>query len=228
MHRRTRATGWRCLSTGREVLLVLLHLRTRRTYAQVAAGFDVGGTTVHRYVSEGVVLLGAFVPPHAEVVWAASLMSVENARPTRRGHPYTLQKGAINVTIIGTTVSLTVDDVLASQRFFTAHLGYAEQAASDGFVSLGHDGAAVDIVLLARGTHVLPPEQRDQLARGLILAFITTDIEAEEKRLRAEGVEITLPLREEPWGERLFQITDPSGVIVQFVEWLTPSASENA
>ncbi|KPC64359.1 VOC family protein [Streptomyces chattanoogensis] len=70
--------------------------------------------------------------------------------------------------ITASTVSLTVDDVAASQRFFTSHLGYAEQAV-------------------------------------------------------AEGVDITMPLREEPWGERLFQIKDPNGVVIQFVEWATPS-----
>ncbi|HET6861010.1 MAG TPA: VOC family protein [Streptomyces sp.] len=126
--------------------------------------------------------------------------------------------------ITASTVSLTVDDVAASQQFFTTHLGYIEQAADDGFASLTRPDAAADIVLLARGTLILPPEQRDQHASGLILAFTTTGIEDEEKRLQDEGVEITMPLREEPWGERLFQITDPNGVIVQFVEWVSPTA----
>ncbi|MEW2587893.1 VOC family protein [Streptomyces virginiae] len=130
--------------------------------------------------------------------------------------------------ITASTVSLTVDDVAASQRFFTTHLGYTERAAADGFVSLSRDDAAMDIVLLARGTAVLPAGQRDQHASGLILALTTTGIESEEKRLRAEGVEITMPLREEPWGERLFQVTDPNGVIVQFVEWGAPSGPEYA
>ncbi|MFF4603642.1 VOC family protein [Streptomyces sp. NPDC001339] len=125
--------------------------------------------------------------------------------------------------ITASTVSLTVDDVAASQRFFTSHLGYVEQAAAEGFASLTRDDAAVDIVLLARGTEVLPADQRDQHAAGLILAFTGTGIEGEEKRLRAEGVDITMPMREEPWGERLFQITDPNGVVIQFVEWVTPS-----
>ena len=125
--------------------------------------------------------------------------------------------------ITASTVSLTVDDVAASQRFFTTHLGYVEQAAADGFASLTRDDAAVDIVLLARGTEVLPGDQRDQRASGLILAFTGAGIEDEEKRLRAEGVGITMPLREEPWGERLFQIKDPNGVVIQFVEWTTPS-----
>ncbi|MGW4964203.1 VOC family protein [Nonomuraea sp. NPDC004186] len=124
--------------------------------------------------------------------------------------------------IIASTVSLTIDDIAASQAFFTTHLGYSVQAAADGFVSLTRTDA-VDIVLLARGIQVLPPEQRDQHAAGLILAFtLDTGLRDQEKRLRDAGVEITMPLREEPWGERLFQVTDPNGVIIQFVEWATP------
>ncbi|MFF4231689.1 VOC family protein [Streptomyces sp. NPDC001820] len=125
--------------------------------------------------------------------------------------------------ITTSTVSLTVDDVAASQTFFTAHLGYQEQAVAEGFAALARPDAAVDIVLLRRGIEVLPEDQRDRHAGGLILAFTLTGLEAEEKRLREEGVEITMPLREEPWGERLFQITDPNGLIVQFVEWVSPA-----
>ncbi|MFE6070963.1 VOC family protein [Streptomyces sp. NPDC056525] len=122
------------------------------------------------------------------------------------------------------TLSLTVADVDASREFLTTHLGYQVAMAADGFASLTREDAAVDIVLLRRGTDVLPPEQRDQQAAGLILAFTVTDLAAEEARLRAEGAPITMPLREEPWGERLFQLTDPNGVVVQLVEWVTPSA----
>ncbi|MEV4253271.1 VOC family protein [Spirillospora sp. NPDC049652] len=117
------------------------------------------------------------------------------------------------------TVSLTVADVAASQEFLTAHLGYTVQQAAEGFASLTRPDA-FDIVLLARGIEVLPPEQRDQHAAGLILAFTVAEgLDKEEQRLREAGVRITMPLREEPWGERLFQVTDPNGVIVQFVEW---------
>ncbi|MER6051380.1 VOC family protein [Streptomyces sp. NPDC001793] len=120
------------------------------------------------------------------------------------------------------TVSLTVDDVAASQAFFTSHLGYAVRHAADGFASLSRPDA-VDIVLLARGLQVLPPEQRDRHADGLILAFtLDGGLDEQEKRLRDAGIEITLPLRQEPWGECLFQVTDPNGVIIQFVEWVTP------
>ncbi|GHG64619.1 VOC family protein [Streptomyces griseocarneus] len=129
----------------------------------------------------------------------------------------------MNVT--ASAVSLTVDDVAASRDFFITHFGYAQTMAADGFASLSRDDAAVDLVLLQRGIPVLPAEQRDQRASGLIVAFVVTGIEEQERRLRAEGVTLTMPLREEPWGERLFQVTDPNGVVVQLVEWAAPAGA---
>ncbi|MCF3173429.1 VOC family protein [Streptomyces sioyaensis] len=123
------------------------------------------------------------------------------------------------MNITASTVSLTVDDVAASRDFLLTHFGYTQVTAADGFASLTRDDAAVDIVLLERGIEVLPPEQRDQRASGLILAFTVTGIADHEERLRKAGAPITMPLREEPWGERLFQVTDPNGIVLQLVEW---------
>ncbi|GAB3456511.1 VOC family protein [Actinophytocola sediminis] len=125
------------------------------------------------------------------------------------------------MNITATTISLTVEDIAASSDFLTTHLGYRQTHAADGFVAMSRDDAAADLVLLQRGTEVLPAEQRDQPAGGLIVAFTVTGIGAEQERLRAEGANITMPLREEPWGERLLQVTDPNGVVFQLVEWAT-------
>ena len=123
----------------------------------------------------------------------------------------------MNVT--ATTLSLTVDDVAASRDFLTTHFGYRVAHAAAGFVALNRDDAAADIVLLRRGIEVLPEDQRDRHAAGMIVAFTVTEIEAEQDRLRTAGADITMPLREEPWGERLFQVTDPNGIVLQLVEW---------
>ncbi|MFC0601844.1 VOC family protein [Streptomyces palmae] len=121
-----------------------------------------------------------------------------------------------------TTVSLTVDEVPASVEFFTRHFGFQVEMEADGFASLGREGAP-NLVLLRRGIEVLPEDLREQRAAGVIIAFTVDDLAAEEARLRSEGVAITLPIREEPWGERLFMVTDPNGVIVELVEWVTPA-----
>ncbi len=130
--------------------------------------------------------------------------------------------------ITSSAVSLTVNDVAASSEFFSTHLGFSEQMAADGFVSLTHEDAAMDVILLRRGIEVLPEGFRDQHAAGVIVVFVVDDLDSELTRLNAEGVEITMGLRKEEWGERLFQIADPNGIVVQLVQWVTPVAGTQA
>ena len=65
----------------------------------------------------------------------------------------------------------------------------------------------------------VPPDQRDEHARGAILAFVVDDLEGELARLQREGVAITMPLTVEEWGERAFQVRDPNGIVIQLVDW---------
>ena len=80
--------------------------------------------------------------------------------------------------------------------------------------------------LLRRGLVTLPTDQRDDHARGLILAFVVDDLEGELARLESERVAIMMPLTEEDWGERAFQVRDPNGVIVQLVDWNGAGSSD--
>jgi uncharacterized glyoxalase superfamily protein PhnB len=121
--------------------------------------------------------------------------------------------------ITSSAVSLNVDDVPASAAFLTTHFGFREEMAADGFASLARDDAGMNVVFLRRGLDSLPEDQRNDHAAGLILAFVVDDLEGELARLQAEGVTVTMPLTEEEWGERAFQVRDPNGVIVQLVDW---------
>jgi hypothetical protein len=71
-HRREQGTRWRRLTTGRQALMVLAHLRCGDTYAQLAAGFGVGTTTAYRYITEAVGLLATLAPTLADAVKSAS------------------------------------------------------------------------------------------------------------------------------------------------------------
>jgi uncharacterized glyoxalase superfamily protein PhnB len=123
------------------------------------------------------------------------------------------------VKITASAVSLNVDDVAASSDFLRTHFGFREEMAADGFASLTRDDVGMNVVFLRRGLPTLPADQRDDHARGLILAFVVDDLEGELARLRAEGVTITMPLTTEEWGERAFQVRDPNGVVIQLVDW---------
>ena len=129
--------------------------------------------------------------------------------------------------ITASTVSLTVDDVAASSEFLVNHFGFNLQAADEdkNFASVAREDVTMNIIFLRRGCEVLPESYRDRRADGVIVAFTVENLEAEESRLRNENANITLPLQEESWGERLFQVTDPNGVVFQLVEWAGDGAA---
>lgn len=108
--------------------------------------------------------------------------------------------------ITASAISLNVDDVAASAAFAKQHFGFKEDMASDGFVSLFKT--------------FKPEHLRGRRADGLLVVFVVDDVDAEYARLKGEGVPITTPIETEPWGERFFQVTDPSGVVIQLVQWI--------
>jgi uncharacterized glyoxalase superfamily protein PhnB len=128
------------------------------------------------------------------------------------------------LNITSSAISLNVADPAASARFLTEHFGFTEEMAAEGFHSLSRADAGMNVVFLAVGLLTLPDDQRDVHAQGQILAFVVDDLEGELARLQKEGVEITMPLTVEEWGERAFQVRDPNGVIVQLVDWNGPTA----
>lgn len=121
---------------------------------------------------------------------------------------------------------LTVDHVRAAADFYATHFGFHATVSVDSFVKLAHDRLGIELCFMQRGSEVLAPDVRDHRADGVILAFVVPDAQAEEARLQAAGIPITMPLRDEAWGERLFQVQDPNGILVELVEWLpTPPAA---
>jgi hypothetical protein len=59
--------------------------------------------------------------------------------------------------ITGSAISLNVDDPAASAEFAQRHLGFEEEIAADGFVSLAHPSAGFNLVYLRVGLPTLKP-----------------------------------------------------------------------
>ena len=128
----------------------------------------------------------------------------------------------MNVT--GAAISLNVADERASAEFLTGHLGFATEMEADGFVSLSRTDVGFNVIFLRLGLETFkPPALAGRRADGLLLVFVVDDIDAEAARLSSDGVEFTTPPETEPWGERFFQVSDPNGVVIQLVQWLSPA-----
>ncbi|MBD2093511.1 VOC family protein [Microcoleus sp. FACHB-1515] len=124
--------------------------------------------------------------------------------------------------ITASAISLNVDDVMASAKFIKQHFDFVEEMSADGFVSLSRPDAGFNLIFLQTGLESFKPVHlRGHRADGLLIVFVVDDIDREYARLQAEGVKITTAIETEPWGERFFQVTDPNGVVLQLVQWIT-------
>lgn len=124
--------------------------------------------------------------------------------------------------ITETAISLNVPDVEASASWVQQHLGFTEAMAADGFCSLAHPEAAINLIYLRTGLSTFKPASAAGRVDGLLVVFTVADVDADYARLQEDGVEIVTPIETEPWGERYFQMADPNGVIYQLVQWVTP------
>ena len=103
--------------------------------------------------------------------------------------------------ITASALSLNVKDPAASASFAKEHLGFTEDMADDGFVSLSRADAGFNLIYLRTGLETFKPESlRGKRADGLLVVFVVEEIDDEYARLQQEGVEITTPIETEPWG----------------------------
>lgn len=125
------------------------------------------------------------------------------------------------MNITSTAISLNVADVEASAAF-AALLGFTEAMSADGFVSLEHPTAGVNVIFLRTGLSTFKPaEIAGPAGQGTLLAFVVDDVDAEFARIAASGARVVTPPETEPWGERYCQFADPNGLIWQLVQWVT-------
>jgi uncharacterized glyoxalase superfamily protein PhnB len=123
--------------------------------------------------------------------------------------------------INATALSLNVPDVAASADFARTHFGFTEAMSADGFVSLAHPSAGVNLVFLATGLATFKPRHiAGPAGQGLLIAFVVDDLDAEHERLVAAGAAVVTPPETEPWGERYSQYADPNGIVWQLVQWV--------
>jgi hypothetical protein len=115
-HRKAIGSCWRKLNPGRQALLVLAYLRKGETFADLAAGFEVGTTTAWRYVNETAELLAARAPKLRQAVrdavkagWAyvvldGTLIPVDRVAADRPFYSGKHRKHGMNLQVIASPV----------------------------------------------------------------------------------------------------------------------------
>lgn len=116
-------------------------------------------------------------------------------------------------------------NVAASKAFYSTHFSFQVTFDSEWYVSLKLDQQPpFELALLDPDHPTIPESFRSQPSGGLILNFEVDDVDAEYERLRSAGLPIHLPLRTEDFGQRHFITSDPSGVLIDVIKVIPPSA----
>lgn len=118
---------------------------------------------------------------------------------------------------------LMTDNVARTSAFYVEHFRSKPMFESDWYVHLqSTEDEGVNLAVLD-GDHATIPTIGRGRASGILLNFEVADVDSIYEELKAKGLPILLELRDEPFGQRHFITSDPSGVLIDVIRPIAPS-----
>ncbi|MEQ9812442.1 MAG: VOC family protein [Azospirillaceae bacterium] len=118
---------------------------------------------------------------------------------------------------------------LAATKAFYAKLGFTPVMDGPGYLQLRLEGRP-DVQI---GFFQAVPDHplgmfRATATEGLILTVAVENLDASLARVRDDGRELAVEMRQEPWGQRHFAMADPNGVIIDVMQDMAEEAEAAA
>lgn len=113
--------------------------------------------------------------------------------------------------------------IAESKAFYTNNLGFGVIFENDFYLLLHTpDGTTAISFLLPEHPSQQPIFQKPFNGQGVYLTIEVEDVDALYDVIKKKGLKITIELRDEPWGDRHFAITDPNGIGIDLVKYAPP------
>jgi len=107
--------------------------------------------------------------------------------------------------------------------FWTRHLGFAVVFEASWFVLLRAEAESATLAFMHPDHPSAPPGPESFAGKGLCFELQVEDAKAAFAEYERSGGPVGLPLTDEPFGQRRFGFTDPSGLWVDVVEQIEPA-----
>ncbi|MCH8499241.1 MAG: VOC family protein [Marinobacter sp.] len=115
-------------------------------------------------------------------------------------------------------------DVSGTAGFYVTHFRFRVVFEIDWYVHLqSTEDESVNLAIINKDHATIPAAARAQVS-GVILNFEVADPDAEFARVKAAGLPVLLPLRDEAFGQRHFITADPNGVLIDVIKPIPPTA----
>jgi catechol 2,3-dioxygenase-like lactoylglutathione lyase family enzyme len=102
--------------------------------------------------------------------------------------------------------------------FYARHLGFTVAFESTWFTLLYAEGETASLAFMTPDHPSAPPGPEAFSGKGMCLELQVEDARAAHDEAKERGLPVTLPLTDEPFGQRRFGFFDPSGLWVDVVE----------
>ncbi|UMY64531.1 MULTISPECIES: VOC family protein [unclassified Flavobacterium] len=111
-----------------------------------------------------------------------------------------------------------------TKQFYTHYLGFGVTFENEFYLLLHTPQHEAEIsFLLPNHPSQQPLFQRPFTGQGVYLTIEVPDVDALYAELISKKLPIAIELRDEPWGDRHFAVTDPNGIGIDFVRYSEPS-----
>lgn len=123
------------------------------------------------------------------------------------------QKMKLNAGIVTSKLAET-------KAFYTETLGFGVTFENEFYLLLHTPGGGSEIsFLLPDHPSQQPLFQKPFQGQGMYLTIEVDDVDKLYSDLKKKGTEIKIALRDEPWGDRHFAISDPNGIGIDLVKY---------
>ncbi len=118
-----------------------------------------------------------------------------------------------------------VTNVQATKKLYVNLLDLEVSFDSEWYVSLCTKSEPIQQVAFVQWDHESVPKQSRKQPQGTLVTIETDAVDVIHERAVEQKLEIALPLRDEPWGQRHFMVRGPDGVLVDIVKVTPPDES---
>jgi catechol 2,3-dioxygenase-like lactoylglutathione lyase family enzyme len=115
---------------------------------------------------------------------------------------------------------IVTNKLAESKAFYTNVLGFGVTFENDFYLLLHTPDREAEIsFLLPDHPSQQPLFHKPFNGTGVYLTIEVEDVDKVYKEMTQKGIEIKIEIRDEPWGDRHFAITDPNGVNIDIVHY---------
>ena len=118
---------------------------------------------------------------------------------------------------------IITDKFAETKAFYSDVLGFGVTFENEFYLLMHTPNHQAEISFLMPNHPTQQPIfQKAFNGEGIYLTIEVENVDEMYKQIKKKGVDIKIQLRDEPWGDRHFAITDPNGIGVDIVTYKQP------